>query len=133
MIHWLLREQSYERSTKMEQEQSQSQSPEQVPAETAPPETVTEEKPTEHEAVTPGGTCKLCGWVWGDPVKGIAPHIVQFGATRQEPVPAQVAPVVAVKPSDPKACEAISMGATCPTCGWSASNPETAANPHPIL
>lgn len=119
----------------MEQEQNQSQGPEmeQKQEETAPPETAAGEKPPEHDAVTPGGTCSKCGWVWGDPVKGIAPHIVQFGATRNEPEPAYVAPAVARKASDPKACEAIPMQATCPKCGWSASNPETAMNPHPVL
>lgn len=114
----------------MEQEQNQSQSPE---MEETVPETAAEEKPPEHDVVTPGGVCKLCGWTWGDPVKGIAPHVVSFGATRQEPVAPPEAPKVAAKEPDPKACEAVAMQATCPKCGWSASNPETAGNPHPVL
>jgi hypothetical protein len=113
----------------MEQEQSQSMSPEEKPEETVP-ETAAEEKPPEHDVVTPGGTCRLCGWTWG---KDIAPHVVSFGATRQEPDPAPAAPKFAGKEPDPKACPAVAIQATCPKCGWSASNPETAANPHPIL
>jgi hypothetical protein len=137
MIHWRLREQSYERSTTMQEENDQKMGEEVSKEETAPAEGTEpeKEKEPEHDAVSPGGVCKLCGWTWGDPVKGISPHIVHFGAYRQEPEQVVPPPVAAHKESGPNACEAVSVNATCPKCGWNYAEEmkKPAPAPHPVL
>ena len=90
------------------------------------------EKSSEHDAVSPGGVCSKCGWTWGDPVKGLEPHIVYFGAARQEPAgPPPPPPARAAKESDPRACPAVVLDGMCPKCGWSREKSPEA--PHPIL
>jgi hypothetical protein len=93
------------------------------------------EKEPEHDAVAPGGVCKLCGWTFGDPVKGISPHIVTFGASRNEPVPVVEPKKSTMKESDPAACPPVAMQGKCPKCGWSSSDPDEGvrSKAHPIL
>ena len=94
-----------------------------------PPET---ETPEEHDLVGAGGKCDTCGWEPGstDPhpvaiTPEYAPAVVE--GTPEPPPPAP-------KPEpDPNACAPVAQQGTCPKCGWSSSNPETAGNPHPIL
>lgn len=86
------------------------------------------EAPPEHDMVMPNGTCKLCGWKFGD----AETHPVYFGEARQEPaIPApKVQPQA--KASDPNACDAVNPTATCLKCGWSAADPVKGLQPHPV-
>lgn len=64
-----------------------------APPEEKPPEPPVEAKPqpvdeptdapppAECDMVPPNGVCRKCGWVWGDPVKGIEPHVVMPSPT----------------------------------------------------
>lgn len=118
-----------------EQEQEQKMNGEEQKEEQSmekPVEEPEKEPEKEHEAVGPGGEC-WCGWKFGDPVKGISPHIVSFGALRNEPEPVVEPPKVQVKESDPKACEPVALGVKCQKCGWSSTDPATSGNPHPVL
>ena len=87
---------------------------------------------TDHQMVPPGGTCAFCGWIWGDPVKGVAPHIVWFGSLRSEPLPTVAAPqAAAAKEPDPNACMAVTQNQTCPKCGWNYNVEQARQQPRP--
>lgn len=105
------------------------------PPSTEPPPTepgAPEEPPVEHDAVSAGGKCSVCGWEFGSP----EPHEVNISPESvHTPVEGTVAPPEPPSPPepDPNACAAIPLQATCPKCGWSATDPEKGANPHPTL
>lgn len=112
----------------MENEE-EKQAPMEEPTEETAPQEEPEEEKEEHDAVAPGGKCRLCGWKFGD----VEPHIASFGALRNEPEKPPEPRKVQMKESDPKACPAISPMGKCPKCGWSGADPDTKDNPHPIL
>jgi len=97
-----------------------------------PEEPAAQMNPAYCEPVPEDGTCGNCGWEWG---KHGRPHEVAIMGDvapvveATPPPPAEFIP----PPPDPNACPPVAFQATCPKCGWSGLNPETAANPHPVI